>query len=601
MRLLNIHTLEIEEFWDENVKKYAILSHRWEDEEVSFQDMQNLAVASSKKGYAKIQKSCEQAAKDGHSYLWVDTFCINKESSAELTEALNSMFRWYQASAICYAFLSDVLVDTVTSDNEKQIKSSIWLTRGWTLQELLAPKHVVFYDRNWEILGTKQTMSRVLSLQTGINTDVLGGAPIGTRSIAQRMSWASRRVTTRVEDMAYCLMGIFDVNMPLLYGEGEKAFIRLQEEIIKHSDDHTIFAWRINRDHQHGLLADSPAAFQDCHNIRTLTSRKGRHPYSVTNRGLSLSLVVIPWTTDTYFACLDCADERLSGGLLQGQPFDKFRIGIFLRRLSEDDQYARVTHEGKTCIQSPASTWEEFEEAMDEAGREEENWQLRQSGDLNRSWQRVRQIKINVRQKLVSNEAYNLADRVNGFRVATTGLLDHSDNSGMHEFEVSAPSWDPQERIMAMNPGDFGAVGYIDIQEPGPEIRVIQLGFDFEYNPVCFMATEHSIHYLMPSLNRQGFTFKSWEALFKENICDWGLGVFSDGMTWCKVHPGVIIEQSLCDWKMPYKGVWAVKGDRLNGLSAKIGHLAVLRFAKTARSGKLVWNLYFDSIKDDTT
>ncbi|OCL13228.1 HET-domain-containing protein, partial [Glonium stellatum] len=344
MRLINARTLKLEEVWDENVKKYAILSHRWEDGEVTFQDMENIAVASKMKGFEKIQKSCEHAIIDGLDYAWVDTCCINKESSAELTEAINSMYRWYKASAVCYAFLSDVYAEPLKDDIVKQqIRSSRWFTRGWTLQELVAPQHVVFYNQQWEVLGTKQTLSNLVTLTTGIDEAILNGESLFRRSIAQRMSWASQRVTTRIEDIAYCLLGIFDVNMPMLYGEGEKAFLRLQEHIIQQSDDHTIFAWPIHRDEQPGLLADSPAAFSNCQYIKAMTSRKGRSSYSLTNRGLSIKLMATQFTADTYIVRLDCTDGLL---LVDDGSIDELRLGMFLRRLSEDDQYARVQHEG---------------------------------------------------------------------------------------------------------------------------------------------------------------------------------------------------------------------------------------------------------------
>ena len=146
MRLINARTLKLEEFWDKDVNDYAIVSHRWEDGEVSFRDMQDLAVASKMKGFTKIQKSCERAIVDSFNYVWLDTCCINKESSAELTEAIDSMYRWYERSAVCYTFLSDVLTDPHDTDEvEQQNKSSMWFTRGWTLQELLAPRNVIFF------------------------------------------------------------------------------------------------------------------------------------------------------------------------------------------------------------------------------------------------------------------------------------------------------------------------------------------------------------------------------------------------------------------------------------------------------------------------
>ena len=217
------------------MRPYAILSHRWEEEEVSFQDMQNPILASKKKGFTKIRNACEKGLKHEFTHIWIDTCCINKDSSAELSEAINCMYRWYEASVICFAFLSDV-------NTTARMESSIWFTRGWTLQELIAPREVVFFDHEWNSLGSKEYLYEDLSRWTSIDRDILRGQPLSRYSVAQRMSWASKRVTTRLEDQAYYLLGIFGVNMPMLYGEREKAFLRLQEEIIKQSDDHTIFA-----------------------------------------------------------------------------------------------------------------------------------------------------------------------------------------------------------------------------------------------------------------------------------------------------------------------------------------------------------------------
>ena len=218
------------------------------------------------------------------------------------------------------------------------MQQSQWFTRGWTLQELLAPDDVVFYDCNWLSLGTKKTLSEVIQKRTRIHEQALHGEPLETYSIAQRMSWASQRVTTRPEDIAYCLLGIFDVNMPMLYGEGTKAFYRLQQEIIKQSDDHSIFAWPIDDRDQTGLLADSPDAFFLCQNVRVSNSRGGHSSYTMTNRGLSCSFIVLPFIVDTYLARLDCTDEP--------QVHDEPHFGMFLRKLADDDQYARVRVDG---------------------------------------------------------------------------------------------------------------------------------------------------------------------------------------------------------------------------------------------------------------
>jgi hypothetical protein len=117
-----------------------------------------------------------------------------------------------------------------------------WFTRGWTLQELIAPKTVYFFDSSWNEIGEKRQPEKEIAEVTGIDSDVLRDhRSLYTKRIARRMSWASSRETTRIEDIAYCLMGIFNVNMPLLYGEGERAFIRLQEVIMRSNYDHTLF------------------------------------------------------------------------------------------------------------------------------------------------------------------------------------------------------------------------------------------------------------------------------------------------------------------------------------------------------------------------
>ncbi|KAE9364800.1 HET-domain-containing protein [Stipitochalara longipes BDJ] len=262
MRLINTTTYELKEFnRDSEIPPYAILSHRWEKEEVTFEEFNGYSSGvKAKEGYKKIKKACNQAAKDDLEYAWVDTCCINKSSSAELTESINSMFRWYQKANVCYVYLSDVS-ETYA---EGELKHSAWFKRGWTLQELLAPSELEFYDRKWKFIGTKLDFVNRIASITGIDELVLRGErqPKNT-SIAARMSWAAYRETSRVEDVAYCLLGIFDVSMPLIYGEGERSFLRLQEEIVKRSNDLTIFAWQ----HENGseerdscdLFAPTPA------------------------------------------------------------------------------------------------------------------------------------------------------------------------------------------------------------------------------------------------------------------------------------------------------------------------------------------------------
>ncbi|KAI0898745.1 heterokaryon incompatibility protein-domain-containing protein [Annulohypoxylon nitens] len=245
MWLLHASSKTIEYFIDDDYPPYAILSHTWEEEEVSFQDWQGTKSPKLErmKVYQKILYCCTQALRDGLEWVWVDTCCIDKTSSAELSESINSMFRWYQNSTFCYAYLSDVSRDTSLTPNSEFARSR-WHSRGWTLQELIAPKILFFFSKDWCLLGTKSRLSELLHSITHIEPKFLDRSNLDLASVAKKMSWASNRNTSRVEDIAYCLLGIFDINMPLIYGEGKNAFRRLQEEIIKtRFDDHSVFAW----------------------------------------------------------------------------------------------------------------------------------------------------------------------------------------------------------------------------------------------------------------------------------------------------------------------------------------------------------------------
>jgi hypothetical protein len=251
------------------VPKYAILSHTWGEEEFLFTDVTN-GTGKGKIGLTKVIKCCEQAVKQGYDWVWVDTCCIDKSSSAELTESINSMYYWYKTASVCYAYLEDVPGGKSQDQFTRAFGSSRWFKRGWTLQELIAPRNVEFYAADWSFLGIKLALKELVSTITTIDIGVLRGAEPATCNVAQRMSWASSRDTTRIEDKAYCLLGLFNVNMPLLYGEKEKAFMRLQEEVLKTTEDYTLFAW-----HDHAtfgalssissvydtVLAHSPASF----------------------------------------------------------------------------------------------------------------------------------------------------------------------------------------------------------------------------------------------------------------------------------------------------------------------------------------------------
>jgi hypothetical protein len=293
MRLLHTKKIELQEFGGKEVPQYAILSHTWGEGEVTLQDIETNK-AMELPGYKKVSEACSVATADGFEYIWIDTCCIDKTSSAELSEALNSMYRWYQEAEECYAYLADVppnSVNRVTNVTGPEFRNSRWFTRGWTLQELIAPLSVIFLDKDWKEIGTKSNLQRDIFEITKIPGSFLLGDDLRHASVAQRMSWASKRETTRTEDLAYCLMGLFGIYMPMLYGEGERAFIRLQEEIMRVSDDHSLFAWKSTEDHG-GILANSPAAFADSGNIIPVSRRAyaTSSPPTLSSRGIHLSL-----------------------------------------------------------------------------------------------------------------------------------------------------------------------------------------------------------------------------------------------------------------------------------------------------------------------
>jgi hypothetical protein len=267
---------------------------------------------------------------------------IDKSSSAELSEAINSMFKWYRDATVCYAFLIDV-TENLEAVMYPMISSSRYFMRGWTLQELIAPRNVQFFDRNWIPLGTKATLGSLISSTTGIPNNILENMTnMWSTSIACRMSWASARTTTRAEDMAYCLLGIFGVNMPLLYGEGEKAFLRLQEEIIKMSDDQSIFAWDTGSARS-AALAAWPSNFADSGNVVPIPRDPSAMPYTVTHMGLHITLTMLEFETSAYFG-----GHEIHMVLLQCQYRDDFtkQLVMYLRDTNTPHVFARCSYRG---------------------------------------------------------------------------------------------------------------------------------------------------------------------------------------------------------------------------------------------------------------
>ena len=279
-------------------------------------------------GYWKIQNTCRQARKDGYKWVWVDTCCIDKRSSAELSEVINSMYRWYENSSVCYAYLHDVPGTSFPTQSDKVKYPNFngwpeWFSRGWTLQEMIAPRNLQFFNKDWNPIGDKAKLARILENITQVSQYILTRGLSGHRPcVAQIMSWAADRTTTRVEDRAYSLMGLLDVNMPMLYGEGQKAFHRLQLEIIRTSNDQSIFAWVREGEWTGSVLADDPRSFRHHSKMELmdfdefieslkefipdeeLTSIEEDHfgTFPITNRGIRIWMFLRPYcNSDSVF------------------------------------------------------------------------------------------------------------------------------------------------------------------------------------------------------------------------------------------------------------------------------------------------------------
>ncbi|KAL9601260.1 MAG: hypothetical protein Q9219_002665 [cf. Caloplaca sp. 3 TL-2023] len=347
IRLLDVDSCELPS--DADIKNqqdvpYVIISHAWEKQEIVFEDMPYFkALATSSLGVksasvAKIEGACD-AVRQRHEgsirHLWLDTICIDKKNLTELSLAINSMFRWYQRAEACFVYLADY-----PSTEVQQFTESLWFTRGWTLQELVAPKEVIFYDRDWNMIGSRESLQGPLTSRTKISQDfLLHQKYIGRASISQRMSWYADRETTVPEDAAYCLLGLFGVNMPLLYGEGkERAFRRLQEEIMRYSDDHSLFAWKsaVARPGGSGLLSESPANFQGTGEYAHNPNRHNNRPFQMTNKGIQIDLYLQLYQ-GVYVAALDCR---------HGQ---NHYLGIFLECLSDATQQYRRIQTNEFC------------------------------------------------------------------------------------------------------------------------------------------------------------------------------------------------------------------------------------------------------------
>ncbi|KAH9908530.1 HET-domain-containing protein [Xylariomycetidae sp. FL2044] len=326
MRILNTETFELRTAPQDFFKNegYAILSHRWIGAEITYDQIQDCSLELRRAGdrrlmspqLDKIRGACMTARQLGYGWMWIDNCCINKSSSSEESESINSMFRWYRDARICITYLSDVEMEAPplpprpglhagygqngsravsphrTNSNQRIFQSldgqtpSEWFSRGWTLQELLAPREMRFYDMNWNFMGTKTQLAHEIQAITGIDVQYLtGGRDFRQACIATKMSWMAGRKTTREEDVAYGMLGLFNTTMNTQYGEGMKAFMRLQTQLVSTVTDESLFAWRMPHpsaadafgrvsgqgvtwhSDDWGMLAPTPDWFKDCGNV----------------------------------------------------------------------------------------------------------------------------------------------------------------------------------------------------------------------------------------------------------------------------------------------------------------------------------------------
>jgi hypothetical protein len=365
MIIIDCSTLTLHSVERSRAPPYAALSHTWTDDEVSFEDMKDLYARESRKGWNKIKETCQRANSAGLRFAWIDTCCIDKNSSAELQENINSMFNIYAQAKVCFVYLADFKLPIEHrahfSQSWPDITGCRWFERGWTLQELIAPSTLHFFDQDWTFIGNRNDLSGQISRRTNIPWEVLMNRPwplsiqslLTSYPIAMRMSWASGRTTTRPEDMAHSLLGIFNINMPLLYGEGDRAFSRLQEELIKKSNDASIFAWQtssrdcpmpdssvpsyVSRTGPRGVLAWHPRDFVHGHKIMASRYGEAITELALTNKGLRIEATLKQICPGLFFMPLHHTWGLPTGGTSTASE----SVGICLASC-QDGTYARA-------------------------------------------------------------------------------------------------------------------------------------------------------------------------------------------------------------------------------------------------------------------
>jgi hypothetical protein len=303
--------------------KYAIFSHRWLSEEPLYRDVSKepMEIPAPEPGWKKLQEFCRKAMY-GHrcKFAWSDTCCIDKTSSAELDESIRSMFHWYRNAHICIALLSetaDLRALHMSQTGQSGAEIDAWFLRGWTLQELLAPSQIKFYGANWEPLSSlnpsndrfSRDIMHPISRITRIPPNDLESFSPGTNRVPEKMLWASQRRTTRIEDIAYCLIGIFDISLIIAYGEGKRAFFRLMEEILKRYDRWDIFRWSGRCSRYNAALPEGPDCYpagysgmhvahqKDASDVEQQNNAKydiGDRLFTLTNHGLRIKVLLLP-------------------------------------------------------------------------------------------------------------------------------------------------------------------------------------------------------------------------------------------------------------------------------------------------------------------
>jgi len=365
---------------------YAILSHRWLPKELTFQDMVGTKEECMGGGGAedqikmwrdhmlqhvkdvdeavdKVFQFCKVAWGYDCKYVWFDTGCINKDSSAELEESIRSMFKWYRGSEICIAYLRD-------TSSAFTMRKDPWFTRGWTLQELLAPKKIKIFGHGWQQITDEPNDRNVdsgvplwknISKITAIPVNELCSFTPGIHNVRQRMEWAYRRETTRIEDMAYCLIGIFDIALSIAYGEGNMAFHRLQLEIMQRSDDKSLFVWEGAPSAYNSMFAGGPECFVPTKSIDPAeeaeeVSSFANETHTLTNRGLRIRLPIYEAPEALQEIAPPLPDELLSAPLRIAilRHIDKSTsLAALLRRRCNNYQHERIATDSILTIKRP--------------------------------------------------------------------------------------------------------------------------------------------------------------------------------------------------------------------------------------------------------